>query len=59
MGGPFLSLNIPEPGLMGWPVGACGDSQLLREFKRVVIAQWAQKVWDACSEIKELLCRLE
>ena len=59
MGGPFLTLNSPKPGLAGWPVGACRDSQLLSKFKRVVIAQWAQKVWDASSGIEELLCRLE
>lgn len=56
---PFLTLNIPKPGLAGWPVVACSDHQLLREFKRVVISQWEQKAADAASATEAQLCRLE
>ena len=59
MAGPFLSLNLPKPGLAGWPIVASSDPELLREFKRVVITQWELKVATAGSELEAEVCRLE
>ena len=59
MAKPFLSLNIPKPGLAGWPVVASSDPQLLREFKRIVIEQWEEKVSAAASSLEAEICRLE
>ncbi len=59
MAGPFLSLNIPKPGLAGWPIVASSDPHLLSEFKRIVIAQWEQKVEGASSALEAEVCRLE
>ena len=58
MAGAFLSLNIPKPGLAGWPVAASSNPQLLREFKRVVIAQWEWKLSRASTQTEAEVCRL-
>jgi hypothetical protein len=55
----FLSLNVPKPGLAGWPVAASTNPRLLWQFKQAVLADWEQRANEAVTELEAMLCRLE
>ena len=54
----ILTLQVPQGG-RGIPVATSADPALLRQFKCVVLQDWASRVDAAGDEVEALLARLE
>jgi len=55
---PILTLQVPKGG-RGIPVATTANSTLLRQFKSVVLKDWANRIDAAGDEVEALLARLE
>ena len=54
----MLTLHYPK-GLRGLPIASTSNTDLLRQFKRVVLEEWQQRVEDSSDAGEELINRLE